>query len=237
MEKTMMKFLFLILTLSWSCMGFSKSLVDDLEGLGANKEILKRARALSPHRRVRVVQNRSVDRNLRFEFSVNYGAIAGGDPYLETSSLGGQLEFHINPHWSVGMRYYDYSNALSAEGKRVFDYAAQNALVDPNVTVPELDSPFNSLFGTITWYPIYGKMNLFDKGISQFDLYLMAGYGKTETEKGLSNSLLAGGGVGLWLTQHMASRLEVRYQNYEDHVGEGRSIDWVTFTVSLGVLL
>lgn len=227
--------IFLALTFISPFVG-AKSLTNDLEELGANKAILKRARALDPKNRVRVVQNRAVDRDLRLELAVHYGTVAGGDPYLQSQNLGGQVEFHINPNWSIGARYYDYSNALSAEGDRVFQDAERRSSTE-NVTVPELDQPYNATIATISWYPLYGKMNLFDQGISQFDIYAIAGYGKIELEQGPADTYTFGGGLGLWITNHISSRVEVRYQGYTDHVGEGRALDLTIISASIGVLL
>jgi len=52
---------------------------------------------------VRVVQNRLVNRDMRLELGVNYGSFAGGDPYLNTDQLGGSVDLHINPMFSVGL--------------------------------------------------------------------------------------------------------------------------------------
>lgn len=126
----------------------------DLESLGGNKDILRRARALDPKNRLRVVQNRLVDRNMRLEIAAHYGSIAGGDPYLNTDNLGAQLEFHVSPRWSLGARYYSYSNSLSTEGERRAESA--RAGKEPFF---DSDSAIRAYLGVVTWYPIYGKLN------------------------------------------------------------------------------
>src|SRR5438445_5618800 len=83
----------------------------EMDALGANRDLMKKAKAIDPDNKVRVVQNREVDRNYRLELGVNYGAnAAGGDPYVNTSAIGGQLDFHITPRWSLGARYTSYQN-------------------------------------------------------------------------------------------------------------------------------
>ena len=105
-------------------------------------------------------------------------------------------------------------------------------------TVPALDYPIDTGLAVVNWYPIYGKMNLMDLGISHFDVYAQLGYGKTSLLSGITDTYSVGGGVGLWWTQWLASRLEARYQTYQDQVLTGpRQENIVVFTASLGFML
>ena len=218
-----------------------------IDNLGGNKDILKRAKALDPDNKIRVVQNRTVDRNWRLELGVNYGLIAGGDPYLSTQNIGGNLDLHINPLWSIGARYCDFYNELTSEGKRVYNDAQnRNNFGNPYVK-PAVDYPMNSMLGVVSFYPVYGKLNMFDLGVAQFDIYVLGGYGQAQFrsedgdgawQSGSSPSWTAGGGVGLWLSQHFSSRLEVRYQAYQDKIYSGaRDVDFIISTFSIGFIL
>jgi outer membrane beta-barrel protein len=214
---------------------FAKSKIDSL---GGNKELMKRAQALDPDNRKRIVQKRSVDRTWRMEFSGSYGLFSGGDPYLNTSAMGLNADVHINPNWSVGVRYYDHRNELSGEGKRIYDQAQQNESVSNNQVGRAFDYPDTSAMGVISFYPLYGKINMFDMGVTQFDIYLLAGYGQMQLASGSTPTWTGGGGVGLWFSQHIASRLEVRYQNYQDEIYSGaRDQDVVVASFALGFLL
>lgn len=222
-------------------------MADDLgakmNALGANKELMKKAKAIDPHNRVRVVQNRDVDRYFRFELGVNYGMAAGGDPYVNTSVLGGQLDFHLTPRWSVGARYLNNSNDLTSEGKKVMENAEREAQAgNTNFRRPGVDYAKDTWLGVLNWYPVYGKMNLFDAGISQFDMYFLGGAGQINLSSGTAPVYTAGGGVGIWFTQHFASRLEARWQGYTDSVYNGggftkRSIDQTMLTATVSFLL
>lgn len=223
------------------------SWADDLSGkmnaLGANKDLMKKAKAIDPHNRVRVVQNRDVDRNYRIEVGVSYGAAEGGDPYVNTSVLGGQLDFHITPRWSLGARYYNSQNTLTKEGEQVFaDAEARNQAGDTNFRRPGVDYAKDTWLAVINWYPIYGKMNLFDAGISQFDIYFLGGAGQVSLGSGQAATYTAGAGVGIWFTQHFASRLEARWQGYTDQVYDGsgyqnRDINQTLLTATVSFLL
>jgi len=222
---------------------WSDDLTGKMSALGANKDLMNKAKAIDPQNRVRVVQNREVDRYYRFELGLNYGMAAGGDPYVDTNVLGGQLDFHITPRWSVGARYLNNSNNLNSEGKKVFDAAEREAAAgNKNFRVPGTDYAKDTWLGVLNWYPIYGKMNLFDATVSQFDIYFLGGAGQINLNSGTAPVYTAGAGVGVWFTQHFASRLEARWQGYSDKVFDGtsyqtRNIDQTMLTATVSFLL
>lgn len=207
----------------------------DFDSLGGNEKLYKRAKALDPKNKVSIVQKRVVDRSMRLELGVNYGLVAGGDSYLNTQNVGGNLDFHITPHVSIGGRFYNSYNSLTNEGKDIFENAqAQRAQGNP-FRIVEINEPMQTALATVSVYPIYGKTNLFDIAVAQFDFYALAGYGQVKLEKtGWTDAITAGGGMGLWLTQHVSSRLEGRWQTYED---QGRRLNAGIITVGLGLML
>ena len=163
-----------------ACLGlFSQALfadeVSDLQGLGSNSALIKRAQKMDPKSRYRIVQKRLVDRNKRLEFSVGGNIVAGGDAYFDTANVGVQADFHINPNWSVGARYYKSNNVLTKEGQRVHDIAENNVSNGLDGLVPDLDPPSHAAFGTLTFYPVYGKLNFFNVKTVQFDVYTVFG--------------------------------------------------------------
>lgn len=209
------------------------------DDLGANEGVLKRARAMNTKQEVRIVQKRSVDRDMRFELGVGFGGVAGGNSYLSTQPLSGELNFHISPRFSFGARYSHYSNQLTNEGEAQFKAAqAAKAAGQVDFTVPEVDFPTASTMLTAAYYPIYGKLNFFDISVVQFDLYVLGGYGKMDLKSGSSDTWTAGGGVGFWWTKHMSSRFEVRHQAYQDQVYTGkRDVGMIVGTFGIGLLL
>ncbi len=222
-----------------SCTSFAKSTTSRVDTLGGNQKLADMASAMDPKNETRIVQKRIVDRNTTLEIGVNYGAVAGGDSYLNTQSLGASLDFHINPRWSLGGRYYDHTSQLTPEGQRVFQDARQayNA-GGRSYAIPDIDYPLRSAVGIVTWYPIYGKTNLLDWGIAQFDLYILAGAGKVELSSGWTDLATAGTGVGFWMTRHISARAEIRYQRYQDKIITGsRDINTVAGSLGLGFLL
>ncbi len=217
----------------------TKSTGSRLDTLGGNEKLVDMATSMDPGNRSRIVQKRIVDRNNALEFGLNYGTVAGGDSYLKSQNLGGTIDFHINPRISIGARYYDFGNDLTPEGRRVFQEAREAYEAGGrSYSIPDIDYPLRSAMGTISWYPVYGKTNLLDWGIAQFDLYLVGGYGQIELSSGWTNLSMAGTGVGLWMTKHLSARGEVRYQNYQDQIITGsRTINSVSLSLGLGLIL
>ena len=153
-----LKLKLLILTLS---VGFVSGTVQAIEnvksnsqlkkqftGLADNTEMLERIKNMDSEQKVRVVQNRLVDRNLRWELGLNYGFTSGGDAYVNTQNLGAIIDFHINPRWSIGARYQKAYNKLSAEAEAQFERAYQQQQIDPasKERFPQIDYILNSQF-------------------------------------------------------------------------------------------
>lgn len=222
------------------------SVSGELESLGSNREVRERAYALENRARIGIVQGRAVDRNMRFELGGAFGPSVFGDPYVSTQNLAARVDFHINPQWSLGVQYTRNLNALTAEGKRRFDQARADQQTIGTYTIPQVTYPQESVLGLINWYMLYGKMNLFDWRVVQFDLYATAGFGQINLATDIRDTTLSewtnlwtgGMGIGFWLSQHLSSRFEIRYQGYEDKVYTGtRNINQAVATFGLGVLL
>lgn len=215
----------------------------DVDTLGGNQSLMQMAQALDPENRARIVQNRTVDRYNRLELGVNYGGVAGGDPYVKTQSLGLAADFHLNPRFALGLRYNDFGNDLTPEGQRVFDKARNNRTVYATGVNPDIDAPQRSGVAIASWFPIYGKINLFDSGIAQFDIYLLGGGGQIQlANEGWTTLYTAGGGVGFWINNRVSLRMEARYQNYHDKISDGiettsRTVNGVIASGGIGFML
>ncbi|PIT98843.1 MAG: outer membrane beta-barrel domain-containing protein [Bdellovibrionales bacterium CG10_big_fil_rev_8_21_14_0_10_45_34] len=209
-----------------------------LNTLGDNNEFLERAQALDSRQKVRVVQNRLVDRNLRLELGINGAFVSNSDSYVDTKLWGASADFHIIPQISLGVRYASYNNSLTPEGRRQFDEAVRRQAIGDDYIRPDVDFPLSSTMGVVTFSPLYGKLNFFNLGVTQFDIYGLAGYGQMTLNSGASNTWTAGGGVGVWWNNTFTSRVEVKHQSYEDQIISGtRTQGTVHFSLGVGVLL
>lgn len=229
-----------VMTLIMSSLAFAEDYERSMDNLGGNRDLIRRARAMDPNNKVQVVQNRTVDRHMRLEVGLNGGLVAGGDPYLSSQDVGGAVDFHFTPRWSVGARYNMFFNKLNSEGDRVYTDAAARNANGQTYLKPDTVYPLSSTLGVVSFYPFYGKMNLFDMGVAQFDFYILGGGGMVQLSNGSSSSYTGGAGVGVWFTQHITGHLEARYQNYHDSIINNtvsRSIDAFLMTVGIGFLL
>lgn len=217
-----------------------KDLKNEFSTLGDNRDVVERVKNMDTHQKVRVVQNRLVDRNHRIEIAGNYAFNGGGDSYVKTQNVGALLEYHINPRWSLGVQYQKSYNTLTPEGENRLETALADQTVNKGSTMkyPAVDYPLETQLATISYYPIYGKMNLFDTGIAQFDVYVQLGYGKMNLFSGTSDVLSVGMGSGVWLTQRITTRIEGRYQQYEDLLKtDRRKQSSFQAVASLGILV
>jgi outer membrane beta-barrel protein len=212
----------------------SADVMTDFDGLGDNKELLDKAKALNPEVRVNVVQERVVNRRNRFEIAPELSKVTGGDNYINTYGYGLNLHYHINPWVSVGVRGTYFTNKLTKEGENLITDVDANG----QGIIPDIDQPKTSYMGFANVYPIYGKFNFMNMGITHFDLYGTAGYGRMNLKSGSTGTWTAGGGVGLWWSKHFTTRLEVRYQNYSAQRYTGSdSLNTVVGSIQMGVLL
>lgn len=209
-------------------------LMKDFDSLGGNEALIEKAKVLQPEKSEYIVQNRTVDRRNRVEIAPEFTSVMGGDAYLRTQMMGMNAHYHITPRWSAGVKYGYMANQLRPEG--------ENLITDTTVTgkafIPAIDYPKQEILALINWYPIYGKMNLLEKGVLHFDLYLLAGAGQIELKSGNKTTYTAGTGIGMWFSQHLTSRLEFRYQNYKatNYTGEN-NMDLTLASLQMGYLL
>lgn len=217
-----------------------KSLKSDFDTLGDNKVFTERVKQMDQDKRVRIVQNRIVDLHNRFEIAGTYGYNAGGDSYVTTQHLGGILEYHFSPKFAIGLRYQHYFNELTNEGKAQYDAARAAQANDPAAAqrFAGIDYPEQVGLVTMSYSPIYGKLNLFDMSVAHFDIYVLGGYGQMQLQSGTSDVFTGGIGSGIWLTQNFSARLEARYEAYKDLIGtQDRSQNNIQGMVAIGILL
>lgn len=215
-----------ILTSLFLAFGISASadVMEDFSTLGGNDVLLERAQRLNPEQTIEIVQDRVVNRRNRSEIALDASAHVGGDAYTSTQGLGLMYQYHFSPRFSLGVKGAYYFNSLRDEGRYVIDKALEAEAAASDKTkeelkslglIPELDWPKYSYYLVGNYYPIYGKMNIFNAAIAQYDVYALAGVGQVELRHGPSPAYTAGMGFGLWMSQHLASRLEVRWETWE----------------------
>lgn len=239
---------FLALTLLVATSAQAAGVLEDLESLGGNQVLLERAEKLNPDKKIEIVQDRVVKRKMRSELNLDYGGVVGGDSYVSTQNLGLTYHLHLTHRWSIALRGTYHANRLTSEGQYLIDKAQElegnlssNAKkeVESVGLIPLIDYPKYSGYVIGNWYPIYGKINLHDLGVAQYDIYTLGGVGQVTLKSGSTTAFTAGGGIGFWLSQHLTSRFEVRYETFEAKrlAGQKERMNLTVLGISMGYLL
>lgn len=215
----------------------SEDLLKDFDSLGGNKVLMDRAKSIRPDAEVTAVQERTINRFKRHEFSPEAGMVMMGNRTMNSYTMGLNYQYHINPNWSVGAQYSYFSNKLTRDGENLI-----NGLIDSDnedlALIPAIDFPKQSMMANLSWYPIYGKINLRNLGITHFDVYLSGNYGQIDLKSGKSDIYGLGSGFAFWFSQHLTSRIDFRYQRYTENTYVGpQDVDMVVGGLSLGYML
>lgn len=213
----------------------------EFDSLGGNKIFLEKAKALQPEENVSIVQNRTVSLDKRVEIAPEFSGTFGGDTYSRTKSLGLNAMFHINSKWAIGGKYNYSFNSLTPEGEamvnKAYDQYKENP-ANPTQGYPALDYQKSETLALVNYSPIYGKLNLFDKGVAHFDFYLVGGYGQVQLYTGGVPTYTGGAGLAFWINQHFSTKFEMRYQNYTaKYFDEEKKMDLAVASVQMGWLL
>jgi len=133
-------------------------------GLPREKEVIEKIYA---------VQRMYVLRNGRFELAPSL-AQTFNDPYVSHPSVGAGLNYWITNVLAVGVNLLWYQG-IESESKLNFSIRRSTRLAVP-ITEYQLGAHLN-----FTYVPIYGKFQMFNDAIFQWDAYLIGGVGMLRT--------------------------------------------------------
>lgn len=133
-------------------------------GLPREKEVIEKIYA---------VQRMYVLRNGRFELAPSL-AQTFNDPFVSHPSVGAGLNYWITNVLAVGVNMLWYQG-LESESKVNFSIRRSTRLAAP-ITEYQLGAHLN-----FTYVPIYGKFEMFNDAIFQWDAYLIGGVGMLRT--------------------------------------------------------
>jgi outer membrane beta-barrel protein len=119
------------------------------------------------------VQRMSVVRNGRFELAPSV-AFTVNDPYVSHPALGIGLNYWVTNVLAVGANFLWYQG-IESESDLNFSVRRSTRLAVP-ITEYQLGAHLN-----FTYVPIYGKFELFNDAIFQWDSYLIGGVGMMRT--------------------------------------------------------
>lgn len=191
-------------------------LLKDLNTLGENKFLVPYIKKTSTSSEVSVIQNRFYSRSTKQELLTGLAYITSGPAYFNTTGVSMLYKFYINSKWSVGIDYSYFSNSLSPAGLQIIKDGEAKLTNDPDFAfIPDLDFPKFSYTATASWYPSYGKFNLFNK-IMYFDLFLTSGVGQIVLKHKPSPLFLLSLGSSFWFTKKWTGRMELQSKLYKE---------------------
>lgn len=211
-------FVFIICTFSiqaaWSAN--NKSLLNDLNTLGENKFLSPYIQQNSTSQEVSVVQNRFYSRENKQELLVGSSYGISNPAYFISMATNLAYKFYLKPKWSVGFKYSYFLNTLSPAGVQIIKEAIKKSKLNPDAaTIPDLDFPKFSYAATASWYPSYGKFNLFNK-IMYFDLFVSSSLGQIVLKNKPSFLFALSLGSSFWLTKQWTARFEMQNKLYKE---------------------
>jgi outer membrane beta-barrel protein len=212
MNKVVLIFALLLSSVSYA------QVEQDIDSFGGNEALYIKAKALNPEVENEVVQNRFINSTNRLELAPEFSGVSGGDAYNRTNNLGMNAHYHINPGWSVGVKYNYATNTLTPEGKAMVQKATQAAEAnpkDPSYLFPQVIYPKSEILGLVSWYPVVGKLSFGKWGVAHFDTYLTGGLGNIELSNGSTSTQTLGIGMGFWINSNLTTRFEYRAQQYK----------------------
>ncbi|MBE8163004.1 MAG: hypothetical protein HAW63_03345 [Bdellovibrionaceae bacterium] len=192
------------------------SLLEDLHNLGENTFLVPYIQKTSTDSEVSVIQNRFFSRGKKQEMLTGLAYSTSGPAYFKTTAVTMLYKVYINSKWSVGLDYSYFSNKLSPAGVQVIKEGESKLKNDPDYAfIPDLDFPKFSYTATASWYPSYGKFNLFNK-IMYFDLFLTSGIGQIVLKHKPSALFSFSVGSSFWLTKQWTGRMELQSKLYKE---------------------
>lgn len=213
----------------------------EIDSFGGNEVLYVKAKALNPEIENEVIQNRFMNRTHRFEFASELANVFGGDAYNHSSNMGLNIHYHLNPSWSVGVKYTYSFNSLTPEGQAMVNKASQAAQDNPKAPsylFPQVIYPKSETLGMVNWYPIVGKLSFGKWGVAHFDTYLMGGYGLMELSNSTTTTTTLGLGLGFWVNNNVTTRLEYRNQRYKaEYYNNSENMSPSVASVQLGWML
>lgn len=158
---------------------------------------------------VGVVQNRIYSKEKKFHLGV-YGGLTSSDPFLNTRNLGLGLGYHFSEfvgiqllRWRSLSKLSDAHNQLELRGATAnTNFINAYTGLESNVSV------------------MYGKVSLLGELIVYYDLHLIGGLGRTETETGNYLTGTVGIGQQFYLQRSLSLRVDYRLMPFRENLVE-----------------
>jgi outer membrane beta-barrel protein len=162
--------------------------------------------------RVRVLQQRPILKQHRFEFALT-GGVSLADVMHVQHAVGANGRFHLSEDLAIGASYTQYLTRPSG----VFDRVTGDLEVFPELSTLRWHAGLEAAFVMLD-----GKFKLFESGLGYWDLQAFVGGGVTSTSRSEAlPTALVGVGLRLFLTRWLSLTFELRDHLYVESFNAG----------------
>lgn len=155
---------------------------------------------------LRVVRNRLYTKEGKFTLGAFVGRISQ-DPFLDINNVGANVLYHISEYFSLGVTGW---RSIVRASSALEEFERQQRTTVNN------NHPKSYIGAEVTYSPLYGKLSLLGEAIIYFDIFVIGGLGRTDTEAGSYITPTLGIGQQVYLTQNIGLKLDYRTQYYKE---------------------
>jgi outer membrane beta-barrel protein len=178
-----------------------------------------------------VIQKRWMPKTSRVSFFAG-AATMTNDPWFLTAGGIGRIGYGFTEKWGLELSGMTFSSSPNSSAK---DLEQNNGILTSSFVTPK-----SYLGAQITWTPIYGKVTLFNRHITPFDMYFYVGTGSLSLQNSSSSSASAfqiGTGQIFAITRSFGFRWDLSVLNYSAKSNEGVGGSFNNVFLSAGVSL
>ncbi|MBX3021533.1 MAG: outer membrane beta-barrel domain-containing protein [Bdellovibrionales bacterium] len=172
-------------------------------------EELARETTLPVFEKRRVVMNRLVETEKRFEFGAGAG-LEMNEPYYNDFMLQFMGTYNIDNVSAVNVQALMWMDGLSSYGEQL-KLGRQTAPVVESFDAMKAPHPKWGLFGNYEFIAYYGKISITKQTVMNLNLFGIAGLGYINMDTANAIALNLGLGQNFFFTKHFGLRADVRW--------------------------
>lgn len=195
--------LFLVL-LSSAAFAQNKSLENELKELDAKDSVP----SLKTSDRIYAVQPRATPIANRFEILFAANKTFAGSDFVDSSQIGGEVQYHLNDRWALAAAYAHVNNELTDSARN---------LESATGVLPDVDYAKSRMEAKALYNVFYGKFRFTQKQALSFDQYLGLGVANNQLFSGTSTGPVFEAGFAFWMGKMFALHLGVKDYFYKEN--------------------
>ncbi len=198
-----MKYLLLLTALFLALPAQSATLEEEIKGLDVQDAV---PAAISKEKYYSI-QTRNVTLKNRIEVLVGVGENFSSDGFLASEQVGGEIQYHLNDNWSLGVGYAQVFNKFKDSADR---------LLDAEGLLPDVDYAKTRMEVKIQYNLFYGKFRFTKDSVMYFDQYVALGFAQNTLGSGASPGPTFDAGFAFWVSNWGSVHLGVKDYYYQE---------------------